>query len=95
MFDAFRSKNRALANDLKGEDAVCFLSRGENQVLFVYGFSGEENEVLGSARLRLRSGRWNPMMLANYAASVGLTLVGIKKFEEAYAEAHHIKEKGK
>jgi hypothetical protein len=80
---------------LKPGEVVCLVSSSGNQIVFVYNpgsvtdghadFS-VERKVLHSERLRLTSGgRWNPMMLANYAREVGIKLEGIKSFEEHYA----------
>ena len=69
----------------KGEVA-CLVSLTGNQIVFVYApTSGAAGEVLRSERVRLTSrGRWNPLMLADYAEEVGLHLDGIAKFGEHY-----------
>ena len=65
---------------LKDNDTVCLISKGRDQMVFVYASNGE---ILNSVRLRLAKKRpWNPLMLADYATSVGIELVGIKKFKD-------------
>lgn len=77
---------------LKGSDAVCFVSRSGNQIVFVYrqvvcGITrgGGRQMLTASVRLRLSHGTWNPLLLQNYANSVGLKLVGLPRFEEHFA----------
>lgn len=77
---------------LKSGEVVCFVSGRGNQIVFVH--PAEVNDFVGSAkargmiirseRLRLTSGSWNPLMLANYAKEMGIELEGIKRFEEHY-----------
>ena len=74
-------------------DAICFVSRTGNQLVFVHkpiqlasGRKSGARDVVYSTRLRLTQGTWEPTMLANYAASVGLTLVGLKRFEQYHSQ---------
>ena len=72
---------------LKKDDAVLFLSRKGDQLIFVHGFSmtnGQKGAIrfLRSERLRLDGGVWDALMLQNYARMVGIHLMGIKTFEE-------------
>lgn len=73
----------------KGEAALLISNRG-NQLVFVYGYGAVDDEhvCLRSERLRLTSGSWNPLMLANYAGQVGLQLEGIRRFEDHYRSLH-------
>lgn len=86
---AFSKTHRDIALSLRKDDVVCFLSQTENQLVFIHGFDAWEDEtgrvvqVLSTRRLRINT-RWNPLMLANYAAQVGLELEGLKRFEEFY-----------
>lgn len=83
----FITVRRALKLSLKKNEVVCLVSKSGNQLCFVYGIEQSVGmpPVLRSVRLRLTTGaRWNPMMLANYARNVGLTLDGVKFFEEYY-----------
>jgi hypothetical protein len=74
----FMNLTNKVRNDLKGNDAVCFVSKGGNQMLFVWRQAGE---ILASVRLRLLHGTWDPLMLQNYANEVGLELEGLPRFE--------------
>jgi hypothetical protein len=74
---------------LKPNEAVCLKSGSGNQIVFVFKPSsvtradGAELEVVHSTRLRLPKHRsWNPLMIADYAASVGLQLVGLKRLRD-------------
>src|SRR5574341_1444635 len=71
---------------LKAGVAALLVSGRGDQLIFVYGYGAVDDDhvALRSERLRLTSGSWNPLMLANYAAEVGLHLDGIKKFEDYY-----------
>lgn len=80
---------------LKSGEVVCLVSSRGDQIIFVYHMDrvredephSEERSVLHSERLRLTGGgRWNPMMLGNYALQVGIRLEGIKLFEQHYDE---------
>ncbi len=76
---------------LKSDDVVLLVAKSENQLIFVHGFEAFADskdatqlfKVLRSTRFRLAgSGRWNPLMLANYAKSVGIVLHGLAEYEE-------------
>lgn len=76
---------------LDENDVVCFISRGQDQIVFIHVLgaalsdrSGALHKVVHSERLRLLSGSWNPLMLANYASEVGIKLDGVKRFEQHY-----------
>lgn len=83
----FEAVKRGLKLSLKKDHVVCLVSYTGNQMCFVYGYEEQNGgpTVLRSTRLRLIDrGAWNPMMLGNYARKVGLTLDGIKLFEDYY-----------
>lgn len=86
--------------ELRTGEAYLFLSKKLDQAMFVFATheSADENGVVrfvtDSRRLRLASGSWSPYMLQNYANSVGLALLGIKRFEQVYAEQQAQKENG-
>jgi hypothetical protein len=88
---AFTRSHRDVAATLREGDAICFLSQGEDQIVFVHGFDAWEDEagktvqVLATSRLRI-STKWDPLMLANYAEKVGLRLDGLKRFEDYFKE---------
>lgn len=78
---------------LKFGEAICFISRTGNQIVFVHRSDdmgktarGKERRVVYSTRLRLTRGSWSPDMLANYADDVGLQLIGLKRFETLHAK---------
>lgn len=78
---------------ISASEVVLFVAKGGDQLVFVSprtsiakNGDGDTVEVLASRRLRIRHGRWNPLMLANYASDVGIELVGLKRFEEFYKD---------
>jgi len=80
---------------LKPGEVACLVASSGKQVVFVYNpervseddEGGDECSVLHSERLRLTAGgRWNPLMLGNYAIQVGIQLEGIRLFEHYYDE---------
>jgi len=76
--------------ELERGEAYLFVAKGQNQVLFLFAdvqvdFDGVSRQVIDSRKLRLAKGTWSPYMLQNYANSVGLELVGIKRFEQILA----------
>ncbi len=72
------------AAKLKADDVVLLVSKTGNQLAFIHGFDQfEKKAVLRSTRLRISGGvPWNPLMLVNYAREVGLSITGIKAFED-------------
>ena len=42
--------------------------------------------IVPAYHLRILTGKWNPLMLANYANRAGIVLEGVKRFEEHYRE---------
>lgn len=88
----FRAIDQKIRDQLSGSDVVCLRSQSGDQVVFVYAPSAVQNaagadlEVVASTRLRLPKGRgWDPRMLSEYAAAVGLELIGLKKFADYLA----------
>lgn len=86
--------NRKLIDELGKDDCICLLSVGQDNLIFVKGYvaayernSGRSWMVLGSRRVRIRRGKglsdqFEPLMLANYAKTVGIELIGLPLFEE-------------
>lgn len=82
--------------NLGQDDVICLLNKGRTQVVFVWkpfemdisGLPGRfgETEVIRSTRLRLSRSTWNPLMLQNYANSVGVSLDNIKRFEVIFGK---------
>ena len=88
IYEGFR-KSKSFPGDLGKNEVFLFVSRTGNQLLWVLNLTsldavGSQQSMIDTRRWRLSGSYWNPMMLANYAADVGLDLVGIKRFEELY-----------
>ena len=96
--DLYR-KSKGFPGELKAGEAFLFISRGLNQVIFIFEYAEVEvdNEhdlpggdnfrsVLDSRRLRLGGGTWHPYMLQNYANAVGLNLEGIRTLQQILDE---------
>lgn len=68
---------------LRLDDVILLVSKTGNQLVFLHDFDEfERKRVLRSVRFRLANGvRWNPLMLANYAKSVGVVLTGLQTYE--------------
>jgi hypothetical protein len=82
---------------LKPDDVVLLVAMSGNQLVFVHGFDAWKDarevvyKTLRSTRFRLAGNQsWNPLMLANYAKSVGITLTGLAEYEEHVKK--HMKE---
>lgn len=95
MFVEAMKKHKGLT--LSSDDCVLFVSGSGKILRFVYGFTeqsvvnaaqrytGDQTQILESSVYRIvGAGRWNPLMLKNYADDCGLELVGLKRFEEHY-----------
>lgn len=95
IYDTFR-KSKKFQGDLRAGEAYLFVSGTGNQLLWVLNIGGItskganakgsfDRRVIDTRRMRIE-GRtaWHPMMLQNYANSVGLEIVGFKRFEEVY-----------
>lgn len=106
LFDNF-VKSKEFPGHLKGNEAFLFISGLQNQLLWIlnveevdklmtrngnytqYG----ETRIFDSRRMRLESGRWNPMMLGNYAAQAGIKLERVKMFQDQFKEMQEQKRK--
>ena len=103
-----KSKDYKRIGTLTRSEAVLFVSVSGNQLLFILNttklnrsyqrggfiYELEPRQVIDTRRLRLEgTAPWNPMMLSNYAKSVGLELIGFKSFETQYREAQILKKK--
>lgn len=69
---------------LSKNDVILVISLTGNQLVFIHGFTSVDGlNALHSERLRLPNHRpWNPTMLVNYAEQVGITLEGLRRFED-------------
>lgn len=83
--------------ELRKHDCVLLLSISGKMMKFVFGFQEFDlvgangvsrqrlTRVLRSMTYRICSGgTWNPYMLKNYAAELGIDLAHIKRFEQYY-----------
>lgn len=83
-------KSKDFVADPKVGEAILFVSKSGNQLLWVLGYDADVmvqttiRRRIESLRLRVSGGYWNPLMLADYAENVGIQLEGLKKFEESY-----------
>ena len=82
---------KALIATLKPDEAVMFLSKGQNQVRFVYRPRGVSAEGIAriysafvSVHVRL-SHPLDPRMLANIAEQAGLRMTNRKRYEDYFA----------
>ena len=89
LFREFSARNRSVAQQLRRDDVVVFVSKTGNQILFVHGFTpflegpnGARREALMSIRHRIIGGTWNPLRLANYALEAGIEVQGLRLYEE-------------
>ena len=84
--------------DLKKGEAYLVISKGLNQIIFVFPpvvlDEQDDRSALDSRRLRLDGGTWHPYMLQNYAESLGIHLVGIKSFEKILEDQRDKKRNG-
>jgi hypothetical protein len=76
-------------------EVVAMVSGNGKQIIFCYAhdkfshadFRGQPQDVgvVQSIKYRLTAGgSWSPTMLSEYAAAVGLELIGLKRFEKYY-----------
>ena len=66
---------------VRADEVVMLVSRSGDQILFVYrpkklARNGRMVRVIHSERLRLEGGTWSPALLRQYAAQIGIKLVG-------------------
>ena len=98
-YEAFRRTKRFQGDPKLGE-AYLLISTTGNQLVWILKYEADvtvfqtERRRIESLRFRISGGYWNPLMLANYAEEVGIDLVGIKRFEEAFAEMREAKRRG-
>lgn len=89
IYEKFRKSKSFVADPRVGE-AILFVSKNGNQLLWVLGYDEDvmvqktSRRRIETLRLRVSGGYWNPLMLADYAENVGIQLEGLKKFEEVY-----------
>lgn len=96
-YDAFR-KSKSFPGDLGKNEAYLFVSKGQNQLVWILNLIEIETErkdrrMIDSRRWRLEGGTWNPLLLQNYANEAGIELIGIRRFEEIYEEQKDRKRK--
>lgn len=92
LFEEAMKANKGI--ELGPSDGVLLVSRSGKMLKFVRraqevgymnasGQNGRKTTVVFSETYRITGGgKWSPYMLANYAEELGLTLEGIKRFEQ-------------
>lgn len=87
------TRYKPIFEGLRKGQAVCFISKRMDQVAFVLSSKPvnapfrnlyAERKAFMTLMMRVEGGRWNPLMLANYAADCGIELVGLSKYEDRY-----------
>jgi hypothetical protein len=77
---------------LKGDECVMCVSCNEKVMRFIFqevvvDYGGAERKVIQSRTYRISGpGTWSVLLTKNYAREVGIEFVGIKLFEEHFAE---------
>lgn len=94
LFEEAMKENKGV--HLGPDDCVLLVSRSGKILKFVFrpeetsyvrfnGKNGKMTTVLESETYRITGpGRWNPLLLANYAKEVDIDLENVKKFEQHY-----------
>lgn len=92
LYEEFR-KSRSFCGELGNNEAYLFISGSEDQLIwFLRSVEVQADRdapvgVTHTQRSRLmKHTPWNPLMLQEYAQAVGIELVGIRSFEEAFKE---------
>lgn len=95
LFDELKRNRKLYQGDPKPGDVYVFISSTRNQLVFITGeravmnWPGSrhatEQMLLDYRGWRIENGTLSPLMLENYANSVGLSL-GLKTLEEWHAE---------
>jgi hypothetical protein len=86
------AKKGMIARHLGENEVVLLVNKKRTQIVFVSAakaWPGRKHaiSIVHSRRLRITSGgSWNPLMLNNYAEEVGISLIGLKRFEDYYEE---------
>lgn len=81
---------------LQTSETFLFVSCRHDQLVWLmnvgqYTNNGRDAWIVDSRKWRIRGGTWNPLMLGDYAKAVGIELVGIRMFADAYKEARAAK----
>lgn len=80
----------AVRKNLKPGEVVMLVSGGGDQLVFVYPPTYTSNArsndctMLASVRLRLKGSTWSPLMIVDYAKSVGIELIGLEDFARRF-----------
>lgn len=69
---------------LESGEVMLFISFSKNQLIWILKDTTINGiKMIDSRRWRLDShSTWNPIMITNYARKVGITLLGLKEFED-------------
>lgn len=101
-YDQFK-RSRSFPGELGSNEVYLFISRSENQIVWIYNVSTMEpfttrkatqsKRIIDSRRWRIEgASRWNFYMLAEYANMVGLHLIGIPTLREYFERKKAIKQ---
>lgn len=87
-------KNKSFPGELGASEAFLFVSRSGNQLLWVLNVTkidakSSQQTLIDTRRWRLSGSTWHPFMLQNYAAEVGLELIGIRRFEAIHQSGYN------
>lgn len=90
---------------LSPSDVVCLVSKSKDQLVFMHrptelnlsalqGGGARKGTAIAyhSERVRLSRSTWNPLMLQDYANSVGINLDGLQRFEAIHEHTQQIKQ---
>jgi hypothetical protein len=92
LYEQFRRNKKRFPGERKAGECDLFISKQRNQLIWFVSETplettrGRPVVAVHSFRSRLDHSGWNPQMLANYAKAVGIDLVGIRRFEDAFMD---------
>jgi len=81
---------RGFPGDPEINECYLIVSKSGNQICWVLNYQqgipmGEgrkKSKAITTIRMRLNRGEWNPYMTVEYAAQVGIKLVGLREFRD-------------
>lgn len=100
-YDEFK-RSKSFPGELETNEVYLFVSKGENQLVWIYHVSTMEpfttrkatqsKRIIDSRRWRIEgSSRWNFHMLAEYASMAELHLIGIPTLREYFERTRAVK----
>lgn len=99
IFSEFASISKKIVERLKQDDVIAFVSKSDNQIMFIRGFESvftdpsqkASKRILMSVRIRIDSGQFDPRMLANYAEQANIRILNRKRYEEYFQQRLEMK----